>query len=122
MIGAFYQPQAVIADTATLNSLPDNELSAGIAEVIKHGAITDLAFFEWLESNMNAVRQREPEALAYVIVKSCEIKADIVRQDEREGGLRAILNFGHTAMLLKRAWFWCLVAWRSCWLRNVVSS
>lgn len=96
MIGAFYQPQAVIADTATLNSLPDNELSAGIAEVIKHGAITDLAFFEWLESNMNAVRQREPEALAYVIVKSCEIKADIVRQDEREGGLRAILNFGHT--------------------------
>lgn len=96
MIGAFYQPQAVIADTATLTSLPDNELSAGIAEVIKHGAITDLAFFEWLELNMNAVRQREPEALAHVIVKSCEIKADIVRQDEREGGLRAILNFGHT--------------------------
>lgn len=96
MIGAFYQPQAVIADTATLNSLPDNELSAGIAEVIKHGAITDLAFFEWLELNINAVRQREPEALAHVIVKSCEIKADIVRQDEREGGLRAILNFGHT--------------------------
>ncbi len=96
MIGAFYQPQAVIADTVTLNSLPDNELSAGIAEVIKHGAITDLAFFEWLELNINAVRQREPEALAHVIVKSCEIKADIVRQDEREGGLRAILNFGHT--------------------------
>jgi len=96
MIGAFYQPQAVIADTATLNSLPDNELSAGIAEVIKHGAITDLAFFEWLEANMTAIRQRKPEALAHVIVRSCEIKANIVRQDEREGGLRAILNFGHT--------------------------
>lgn len=96
MIGAFYQPQAVIADTSTLNTLPDNELSAGLAEVIKHGAIIDLAFFEWLEANMAKLRAREAQALAYAVVRSCEIKADVVRQDEREGGLRAILNFGHT--------------------------
>lgn len=96
MIGAFYQPQAVIADTSTLNTLPDNELSAGLAEVIKHGAIIDLAFFEWLEANMAKLRARDAQALAYAVVRSCEIKADVVRQDEREGGLRAILNFGHT--------------------------
>ena len=96
MIGAFYQPMAVIADTLTLNTLPDSELSAGIAEIIKHGAITDIAFFDWLELNMPALRSRNSDALAYAIIRSCEIKADIVRQDEREGGLRAILNFGHT--------------------------
>jgi 3-dehydroquinate synthase len=96
MIGAFYQPQAVIADTATLDTLPARELSAGLAEVIKHGAITDAAFFDWCEANMAKLVARDPKALAYAIQRSCEIKADVVRQDEREGGLRAILNFGHT--------------------------
>lgn len=96
MIGAFYQPQAVIADTATLASLPDRELSAGLAEVIKHGAIIDKDFFTWLEANMEKLMARDEQALAHAIQRSCEIKADIVRQDEREGGLRAILNFGHT--------------------------
>lgn len=96
MIGAFYQPQAVIADTTSLNTLPDNELSAGLAEVIKHGAIIDAAFFDWIEANIVKLRARDPQALAYAIQRSCEIKADVVRQDEREGGLRAILNFGHT--------------------------
>lgn len=96
MIGAFYQPQAVIADTATLGTLPNRELSAGLAEVIKHGAIIDADFFDWIETNIAALRARDPAALAYAIQRSCEIKADVVRQDEREGGLRAILNFGHT--------------------------
>lgn len=96
MIGAFYQPQAVIADTATLDTLPARELSAGLAEVIKHGAIIDATFFDWIESNIGALVGRDSGALAYAIRRSCEIKADVVRQDEREGGLRAILNFGHT--------------------------
>ncbi len=96
MIGAFYQPQAVLADTATLNTLPDKELSAGLAEVIKHGAIIDTDFFVWIEKNIQALRAKDPAALAYAVARSCEIKADVVRQDEREGGLRAILNFGHT--------------------------
>ncbi|WP_426101876.1 bifunctional shikimate kinase/3-dehydroquinate synthase AroKB [Massilia sp. TSP1-1-2] len=96
MIGAFYQPRAVLADTATLATLPARELSAGLAEVIKHGAIIDAAFFDWIEQNVGALMAREPQALAHAISRSCEIKADVVRQDEREGGLRAILNFGHT--------------------------
>jgi 3-dehydroquinate synthase len=96
MIGAFYQPQAVIADTATLDTLPPRELSAGLAEVIKHGAIIDAGFFDWIEANIVKLMAREGAALAYAIQRSCEIKADVVRQDEREGGLRAILNFGHT--------------------------
>jgi shikimate kinase/3-dehydroquinate synthase len=96
MIGAFYQPRAVIADTATLETLPARELSAGLAEVIKHGAIIDAAFFDWIEANMAKLVARDKGALAYAIARSCEIKADVVRQDEREGGLRAILNFGHT--------------------------
>jgi shikimate kinase/3-dehydroquinate synthase len=96
MIGAFYQPQAVIADTTTLDTLPPRELSAGLAEVIKHGAIIDAAFFNWIEANISKLVAKEPEALAYAILRSCQIKADVVRQDEREGGLRAILNFGHT--------------------------
>ena len=96
MIGAFYQPQAVIADTATLHTLPARELSAGIAEVIKHGAIIDAPFFDWIEANMAKLVAKDDAALAYAIQRSCEIKADVVRQDEREGGLRAILNFGHT--------------------------
>lgn len=96
MIGAFYQPQAVIADTSTLNTLPLRELSAGLAEVIKHGAIIDAQFFDWIEANIAKLMARDAAALAYAIQRSCEIKADVVRQDEREGGLRAILNFGHT--------------------------
>ena len=97
MIGAFYQPEAVIADTKTLDTLPDRELVAGLAEVIKYGAIIDRPFFEWLEDHIGNLLARDRDALAYAIRRSCEIKADIVRQDEREStGLRAILNFGHT--------------------------
>ncbi|MES3024521.1 MAG: bifunctional shikimate kinase/3-dehydroquinate synthase AroKB [Pseudomonadota bacterium] len=96
MIGAFYQPRAVLADTSTLATLPARELSAGLAEVIKHGAITDLAFFEWIEANIGKLMARDEAALGHAIARSCEIKAEVVRQDEREGGLRAILNFGHT--------------------------
>ena len=96
MIGAFYQPQAVIADIATLDTLPARELSAGLAEVIKHGAIIDAVFFDWIEANIGKLLARDRQALSYAIRRSCEIKADVVRQDEREGGLRAILNFGHT--------------------------
>jgi len=96
MIGAFYQPRAVLADTATLDTLPPRELAAGLAEVIKHGAILDAEFFDWIESNIHALVARAPRALAHAIARSCEIKADVVRKDEREGGLRAVLNFGHT--------------------------
>ncbi|MGZ3181147.1 MAG: bifunctional shikimate kinase/3-dehydroquinate synthase AroKB [Telluria sp.] len=96
MIGAFYQPRAVLADTAALATLPERELSAGLAEVIKHGAIIDPDYFTWIEANMAALRARDGAALTHAIARSCEIKADVVRQDEREGGLRAILNFGHT--------------------------
>jgi shikimate kinase/3-dehydroquinate synthase len=96
MIGAFYQPRAVLADTSTLSTLPDRELSAGLAEVIKHGAILDAAFFDWIEANIKQLMAREPAALSHAIARSCEIKADVVRKDEREGGLRAVLNFGHT--------------------------
>lgn len=96
MIGAFYQPQSVLADTSTLATLPQRELSAGLAEVIKHGAIIDTDFFCWLELNIDRLMARDDAALALVIQRSCEIKADVVRQDERESGLRAILNFGHT--------------------------
>src|SRR5574340_685603 len=96
MIGAFYQPQLVLADTATLGTLPDRELSAGLAEVIKYGLIRDLPFFEWLEQNMNSLLARDPAALAYAIRRSCENKAEVVAADEREGGVRALLNLGHT--------------------------
>lgn len=96
MIGAFYQPQAVIADMSTLQTLPDRELSAGLAEVIKHGAIIDSDFFTWIENNIEKLRAKDIESLSYAVLHSCEIKANVVRKDEREGGLRAILNFGHT--------------------------
>ncbi|WP_299597501.1 3-dehydroquinate synthase [uncultured Microbulbifer sp.] len=96
MIGAFYQPQLVLIDIDTLTTLPDRELSAGIAEVIKYGMICDAPFFEWLESNMDALLARDPEALAYAIQRSCADKAAVVAEDERESGRRAILNFGHT--------------------------
>ncbi|QGA36464.1 3-dehydroquinate synthase [Burkholderia glumae] len=96
MIGAFYQPQAVIADIDVLRTLPARELAAGIAEVIKTGAIADSAFFDWIEANVEALNRRDPAALAEAVRRSCEIKASVVAADEREGGLRAILNFGHT--------------------------
>ena len=96
MIGAFHQPQAVIADVATLASLPMRELRAGLAEVIKHGLIMDAAFVDWLEANLDLLLARDPQALTHAIVRSCEIKAKVVASDERETGLRAILNFGHT--------------------------
>jgi len=96
LIGAFHQPQIVLIDTATLETLPDRELKAGLAEVIKHGAICDAEFFAWLEANMTALLQRDPEALAHAIRRCCEIKAEVVAEDEREAGRRAILNFGHT--------------------------
>lgn len=96
MIGAFHQPLAVLADTDTLNTLPDRELAAGVAEVIKYGLIRDAAFFDWLENNVDRLMAREPEALAHAIQCSCSNKAEIVAVDEREAGLRALLNYGHT--------------------------
>ncbi len=96
MIGAFYQPKAVIADTDTLNTLDDRQLSAGIAEVIKYGLIRDLPFLGWLEANMDKLVQRNPETLAEAIERSCQNKADIVANDELESGQRALLNLGHT--------------------------
>ncbi len=96
MIGAFYQPKAVIIDIDTLNTLPDRELSAGLAEVIKYGLINDPEFFRWLEQNMESLRRREPGALAHAIERSCADKAAIVAEDEREAGRRALLNLGHT--------------------------
>lgn len=96
MIGAFYQPQLVLADTDTLNTLPDRELSAGIAEVIKYGLIRDPDFFSWLETNMPLLRARNPQAMAYAIYRSCENKATVVEADEKESGERALLNLGHT--------------------------
>ncbi|MGB0720838.1 MAG: 3-dehydroquinate synthase [Gammaproteobacteria bacterium] len=96
MIGAFYQPRCVLADTDTLNTLPDNELSAGIAEVIKYGLIRDEAFFSWLEANMDALLTRETGVLTEAILRSCTAKAEVVAADEREAGQRALLNLGHT--------------------------
>ena len=96
LIGAFHQPLAVIADTDTLSTLPDRELSAGLAEVIKYGCVADLEFLGWLDTNMEKLLGREVEALTYAVARSCEIKASIVAEDERERGRRAILNFGHT--------------------------
>ncbi|MBI5429834.1 MAG: 3-dehydroquinate synthase [Nitrosomonadales bacterium] len=96
MIGAFYQPQLVLADTDTLNTLPDNELSAGLAEVIKYGLIRDLPFLEWLEQNIEKLLARDTAALQYAIARSCRNKADVVAADERESGERALLNLGHT--------------------------
>jgi 3-dehydroquinate synthase len=96
MIGAFHQPRCVIADTDTLNSLPQRELSAGLAEVIKYGVINDFAFFEWLEANIEHLLARDNEALVYAIERSCRDKAVIVAADEKEAGQRALLNLGHT--------------------------
>ncbi len=96
MIGAFHQPQCVIADTDTLNTLPDRQLSAGLAEVIKYGLIDDPEFFAWLETNIDALHRRDPQALAYAIERSCVDKAKVVAADELEAGQRALLNLGHT--------------------------
>ena len=97
MIGAFYQPRCVVADTGVLATLPAREYAAGLAEVVKYGVIHDAVFFEWLEANVAALRAREPSALAWIIRRSCEIKAHVVGLDEREEtDIRAILNFGHT--------------------------
>ena len=96
MIGAFHQPQCVIADTDTLDTLPDRELSAGLAEVIKYGLIHDAVFFDWLEQNITLLKNRDYAALCQAILVSCNIKAEVVSLDERESGIRAILNLGHT--------------------------
>jgi len=96
MIGAFYQPKVVLADTDTLRTLPARELSAGLAEVIKYGLIWDAEFLAWLEANMDKLRALDPAAITHAIYRSCEIKAQVVGEDEREGGIRAILNLGHT--------------------------
>ncbi len=96
LIGAFHQPRLVLIDTDTLTTLPDRELKAGLAEVIKYGAIADSEFFGWLEANIGELLARNPDALSYAIRRSCELKAEVVAGDEREAGRRAILNFGHT--------------------------
>ncbi|NDF46447.1 MAG: 3-dehydroquinate synthase, partial [Betaproteobacteria bacterium] len=96
MIGAFYQPQRVVCDLSTLQSLPQREMSAGLAEIIKYGPIADMAFLDWIDAHLDALMARDPQALAHAVQRSCEIKAWVVGQDEREAGLRAILNFGHT--------------------------
>ena len=96
MVGAFYQPERVICDLDVLQTLPPRELSAGLAEIIKYGPIADMAFLDWIEASIGALLAREPAALAHAVRRSCEIKAAVVGQDEREAGLRAILNYGHT--------------------------
>lgn len=96
MIGAFHQPRAVLADLAVLATLAEREYRAGLAEILKYGVIRDAQFFAWLEVNRAALLARQPAALQHAVRRSCEIKAEVVAADEREGGLRAILNFGHT--------------------------
>ena len=96
MIGAFHQPVCVLADLGTLGTLPDREYRAGLAEVVKYGVIADRAFFEWLEANITQLLDQDQRALAHAVARSCEIKAGIVAEDERETGKRALLNFGHT--------------------------
>jgi 3-dehydroquinate synthase len=96
MIGAFYQPARVICDLATLATLPQREFSAGLAEVIKYGPIYDAGFLDWIETWLDDLMARDAQALSHAVRRSCEIKAEVVAQDEREGGLRAILNYGHT--------------------------
>ena len=96
LIGAFHQPNIVLIDTDTLSSLPDRELKAGLAEVIKHGVAVDAEFFGWLEGNIDALLAKDPASLGHAIQRSCEIKSQVVAEDERETGRRAILNFGHT--------------------------
>lgn len=96
MIGAFYQPKAVLIDTASLQTLSAREFSAGMAEVIKYGVIYDEPFFAWLETNVEQLKLQNPETLQHAIFRCCQIKAEIVAQDEQEAGIRALLNLGHT--------------------------
>jgi 3-dehydroquinate synthase len=96
MIGAFHQPRCVVIDTDTLNTLPDNQLAAGLAEVIKYGLILDLEFLDWLEANLDQLQARDPAILAETIHHCCSIKAQVVAEDEKEAGKRALLNLGHT--------------------------
>jgi 3-dehydroquinate synthase len=96
MIGAFHQPRAVISDVATLDTLPERELRSGLAEVIKHGLALDAVFFDWLEANIETLLKKDRTALVHAVRRSCELKARIVAEDERESGARALLNFGHT--------------------------
>jgi 3-dehydroquinate synthase len=96
MIGAFHQPECVFVDTNTLETLPDRELQSGISEIIKYGLIRDADFFKWQEDNMSSILRRDPAALRYAIRRSCENKAAVVQADEKEAGLRATLNLGHT--------------------------
>jgi 3-dehydroquinate synthase len=96
MIGAFHQPVAVIADLNTLKTLPARELSAGLAEVVKHGAIADAKFLDWIEANAKLLLACDTDAMGHAVLRSCEIKSAVVSADEREGGIRATLNFGHT--------------------------
>ena len=96
MIGAFYQPQLVVCDLDVLKTLPSREISAGMAEIIKYGPIADMGFFEWIEANLDALMHQDAAALSHAVERCCQIKAHIVELDEREGGIRAVLNFGHT--------------------------
>ena len=96
LVGAFHQPSLVLADLDVLQTLPDREFRAGYAEIVKYAAICDRPFFDWLESNLDALKNRDSQALSYAIAKSCQTKADIVAQDEKEHGARALLNLGHT--------------------------
>jgi 3-dehydroquinate synthase len=96
MVGAFYQPRLVLADSSTLKTLPERELRAGIAEIIKYGLIRDLVFFEWLEANMDKLLMRDYDVMNEAIRRSCQNKAEVVADDERESGVRALLNLGHT--------------------------
>ena len=96
LIGAFYQPQSVLIDPQSLSTLPSKEFAAGMAEVIKYGIIYDADFFSWLEHNKQAIQNQNPDALSHMIATCCQIKADIVNQDEKEHGIRALLNLGHT--------------------------
>lgn len=110
LVGAFYQPKVVIIDVSVLQTLPARELRSGLAEVIKHGIICDREYFGFVEENLKAIRRLDPKVLEHTIARSCEIKADVVRQDERESGLRRILNFGHTVAHAVES----LTAYRSC--------
>ncbi len=96
LLGAFHQPICVLADTDTLRTLPDRELSAGLAEVVKYGLIADAPLFDWLEAQAEALLRRDPAALGHIVRRSCELKAEVVGQDEHERGRRALLNLGHT--------------------------
>ena len=96
LVGAFHQPRCVVADLDTLDTLPERELRAGLAEVIKYGVIFDADFFDWIEARLSALLARDKDALAHAVARSCEIKAEVVRADERESGVRMILNYGHT--------------------------